>query len=130
MDYDLVPELLDQLRRGTGPVERLIAEWAVPAGIGLSTESPVHEAGYAAAFDVIDKFRRQLGPAGDPSWVDDVVPGRDPADERGEDFVFALFRRPPAYLYVRLRGAIGPAASQLRLVAGAVRIPNGHFGHQ
>ena len=127
-----MPELLEQLRRSGGPVERLITEWDVPAGaaaLSIPAGSPVHQAGYEAAFDLIDKLRGQLGPTGDPSWVDELVPGRDETEGNLTDFVFALFRHAPAYVYVRLRGGTGAAPSQLRLVMGAVRIPEGHFGH-
>jgi hypothetical protein len=133
VEQNLLPELLEQLRGSRGPVERLIAEWEVPAGaaaLSIAEGSPVHQVGYAAAFDLIDKLRRQLGPTGDPSSVDELVPGRNATAGDLTDFVFALFRRAPAYVYVRLRGGTGEAPSQLRLVVGAVRIPDGHFGHE
>jgi hypothetical protein len=131
VEHSVVQMMIHQLRSSGGPLEQVISEWDVPPGITLSipADSPVHEAGYAAAFDLIDELRRELGPTGDPSWVDDIVPGRAETGEDRQDLVFALFRHPPAYVYVRLRGRVD-AASHLRLIAGVVAIPKGHRGHQ
>ena len=112
-------------------MEQVLAQWNVPPELSsVPQDSPAHRAGYAAALDLIDALRGILGPTSDPSRVDDVVSGRGHDEHEGDDYVFALFRMPPDYVYVRLRGDNGPAASHLRLIAGVVRIPQDHSGHE
>jgi hypothetical protein len=130
VEHDIVRSVIAQLRSSARPTEQVLAQWdVVPGRPSVPQDSPAHKAAYTAAVDLIDALRGILGPTGDPSWVDDVVSGRAPDEQPGDDYVFALFRTLPDYVYVRLR-ADRSAASHLRLIAGVVRIPKDHLGDE
>lgn len=120
---EVLDQLIGELGDQSGPIERVVAEWrgADAAAATISTEQgPVRE----TALKVIEELGDTWGPTGDPTWVDGLVPGRPDDYEKPEmDFMFALYRRPGIFSYVRLRGENNDKPGHMRLILGVIRMP-------
>ena len=117
-------ELVRQLGAGAGPCERVIEVFRGPisgTGTGDSPEArPIHQ----RAVRAIDELRTSWGPTADPDWVADLLPDRREHNDSTEfDALFALFRRPGIWGYVRVRALTAETAhnTQLILIYGVVR---------
>jgi hypothetical protein len=115
----VLDELIAEMGDGSGPVERVIADWSGPE---VSMAAAIQQgAPRVLAMSVIEELGRTWGATGDPSWVEGVVPGRDNDDDTELDYMFALYRRPRVYAYARLRGDTREPPSHVRMVLGVVR---------
>ena len=117
-------ELVRQLGASAGPCERVIDVFRgriSGTGTGDSPEArPIHQ----RADRAIDELRTVWGPTADPQWVADLLPDRREDDDSTEfDALFALFRRPGIWGYVRVRALTAETThnAQLRLIFGVVR---------
>jgi hypothetical protein len=126
----IMDELVAELAAGSQSVcERVIEEFSgglkTGTGTGDSAETrPINDRADAA----IAELRKCWGPAADPSMADGVVPGRGEYPSPGPevDCLFALFRRPGLWGYVRMRALADetPETAYLKLVLGVTRVPN------
>jgi hypothetical protein len=124
----VMDELIAELGQAPGPCERVIDVFRgnlESDTINASTVYPVldtqiHEKADAA----VQELRRTWGLTADPSWVKNIVPGREQQTGETEfDTYFALFRREGFWSYVRIRApeTDTPDKAYLRLIFGVVR---------
>jgi hypothetical protein len=107
--------------------ERVIEEFSGGIKTGTGTgNSPETRPISARADAVIAELRKFWGPTAEPSMADGVVPGRGeyPSPGPEEDCLFALFRRPGFWGYVRMRALADetPETAYLKLVLGVARV--------
>jgi hypothetical protein len=120
-------ELAAELAAGErAACERVIEEFSGGVKIGTGTgDSPETRPIHDRADAVIAELRKCWGPTADPSLADDVVPDRGeyPSPGPEEDCLFALFRRPGLWGYIRMRASTNetPETGYLKLVLGVAR---------
>ena len=120
---ELMKELIEEIGATRGPCERVLAQWS---GAAAEEAAGAIQAGEIRdeSVRIVDELRRSWGPTADPSWVDDLVPGRGSDKGHGDDdFMFALFQKSGFWGYVRLRGSDGipGGVAHMRLIVGVVR---------
>src|ERR1043166_6863182 len=99
---ELIAELAKSPQRNCERVVELFSG-GIKSGTGTG-DSPETRAIHARADALIEELREAWGPTADPNWADDVIPGRHArASDQEEDCLFALFRRPGIWGYVRMR---------------------------
>ena len=107
--------------------ERVIEESSGGIQTGTGTgDSPETMPISARADAVVAELRTCWGPTAEPSLADGVVSGRGdyPSPDPEEDCLFALFRRPGFWGYVRVRAVADetPETPYLKLVLGVARV--------
>src|SRR5438045_2504547 len=102
---EVMEELIAELAKSSKKnCERVVEVFSggIKSGTGTG-DSPETTPIHARAETLIEELRRAWGPTADPNRADDVIPGRHTrASEQEEDCLFALFRRPGVWGYVRM----------------------------